>query len=375
MGKIKELIKKYSSNNLDYSIMCLVLMIMGLLSFVSIISNAAVGYPFSLSFKWIFLFIFSILSLFLVKDKEKMKLIKSLTIALLAFVLIPYAWFSAGGSNSYAIYYGIVSVMLIAIVIRGKKKIILISLIILELEGLMIVERLVPDSISELDASSMFVDSLIQVPVIIVIISVALSMIIRMYKKQQDMIEEYNKRLTKISFTDELAEVHNRRSIIAQLEKDFIKAVNKESTLQILLIDIDNFKYINDTHGHQQGDAVIYTMCKTIKEIINTEGIIGRYGGDEFLIIFNNIDYEKAYAYSEDIRKHLINKRVNDISFSISGGLVRYTKEDSIKQMIYKADILLFEAKKMGKNMIRAEKFNYFQEQLSILPGYKQNHF
>jgi len=94
--------------------------------------------------------------------------------------------------------------------------------------------------------------------------------------------------------------------------------------------------------------------------------VLGRYGGDEFLIIFEDIDYKKAYDYANQIKSSVSLGVTEGFQFTISGGLIEYKEEQNIKDMIYKADILLFEAKEMGKNIIKTKQINYVQEQIKI---------
>lgn len=373
MEKIREIIKKYETNDLEYNIMSLVLVSMGGMSIVSIIINTIINYPFIVSIKWVFLLVYSVFSLIAVLKKSRMKWIKYATLLLLCFVLIPFTWFTTGGSENVTLLYSTILLVVVSVVLRGTSKVIFVTLFIVEIEVLLLLEHFSPSMVSTVGSQTLFIDSMIQLPIIIVIISYLVSKVIRMYKKQQNMIKLYNKRLAKISLTDELSKVHNRRSILTILEENFQKAKEGKQELQILLIDIDNFKEINDQYGHQAGDNVITSMCQEIRSIIYKEGIIGRYGGDEFLIIFNDISFDQAKVYADKLQITISSDKMESINFSISGGLVNYENETDIKQLIYKADILLFEAKKMGKDMVRSTNSSKDPKQISILKKQVKN--
>jgi len=366
MISIREIVKKYNSKDFDYNIMALVLGLLATLSILLVVVHFIVRYPFVISIKWILVCVYSIFSLILVQNKYKMKYIKIITLLLLAFVLVPYSWFSVDGSNGILLQYSFILVIVIAMVLKGTKKAIFITLFIVEIEVLLIIEHMHPQLVQNFSDEITYTNKLLQTPIIIIFTTIIVSIVISMYIKQKKIIEVYNKKLQKLSSTDDLTKVKNRRSILTLFERLFIKAQKKEISLQILLIDIDNFKYINDTYGHQQGDAVIYEMCQIIEKVLGKDGVLGRYGGDEFLIIFEDIDYDKVYEYANQIKSSVSLEITEGFRFTISGGLVEYEDENNSKDMIYKADILLFEAKEMGKNIIRTKQVNYIQEQIKI---------
>ena len=119
------------------------------------------------------------------------------------------------------------------------------------------------------------------------------------------------------------------------------------------MFDLDHFKGINDEFGHQVGDDVLAKVSLILKEMLRENDMIGRYGGEEFLIVLPNTDAESAYAVAERIRKNIMHYiRINDeLAVTISGGVGALVDEDA-PQLIRKADQLLYRAKRFGRNRI-----------------------
>ena len=123
------------------------------------------------------------------------------------------------------------------------------------------------------------------------------------------------------------------------------------------MIDIDYFKKINDTYGHDTGDKVLIEFCNIVNEIIQKDMIFGRLGGEEFAITIFNQQESNVYELSEKIRDKcattLIKVKDTDIKFTISMGVVfKEDKKESIDEILHKADELLYTAKESGRNRV-----------------------
>ena len=155
------------------------------------------------------------------------------------------------------------------------------------------------------------------------------------------------------SIRDSMTKLYNHIHILQILEKEIIKAKRYKSKLSILLLDLDYFKEVNDTFGHRVGDRVLIGLSLCLSKNIRNIDYIGRYGGDEFLIIFPNTDIKLAYNISERIRTNVekIKWENNTIRITISGGLVEL-KNEELNDLIIKADKILYKAKAEGKNCI-----------------------
>lgn len=170
----------------------------------------------------------------------------------------------------------------------------------------------------------------------------------------------YNKieRLNKLVITDELTKCYNRRYINEKLPIEISEAKENNKKLSIAVMDIDNFKNINDKYSHQVGDYILEEVVKIIKDNIIIEyDWVARYGGEEFLIVFKNIDSENIVQYLEKIRKSIEAHQFiySDLNINVTASFGLVELSDNINEMdelVAIADENLYKAKKMGKNMI-----------------------
>ena len=173
------------------------------------------------------------------------------------------------------------------------------------------------------------------------------------FEKMSNKVKKY----AKDAFVDPLTGALNRRALIRVGENTVENAKIKNMPLSIILIDLDFFKNINDTYGHDTGDIVLKDFANTVKNIISKRDIVIRLGGEEFLIILPGADIDKAVEIAEKIRKTVESKSLkingNEIKYTISAGVEKLTDEDSnIFDLIVKADKKLYEAKRMGRNKV-----------------------
>lgn len=158
-----------------------------------------------------------------------------------------------------------------------------------------------------------------------------------------------NDGLIRISEIDYLTSLYNRRKIDTTLKEK----INVEDELSIGILDIDDFKAINDQNGHQIGDSVLSLFAETLKQNVRKTDIVGRWGGEEFIIIFPNTTLEEAYNCLEKMRLVIKNtKFINQISLTCSFGLSSSKTSQNLDKLIQKADNSLYEAKKDGKDRI-----------------------
>lgn len=165
-------------------------------------------------------------------------------------------------------------------------------------------------------------------------------------------IEEKNKLLAKLANTDGLTQLLNRQAIFEHLQEEIRRAVRYESGLSILLLDIDHFKEINDNFGHLRGDQVLKQLGNHLKKCVREVDLVGRYGGEEFIIIFPNTNVKEAHNAAERIRKEILKLEFPEgLAVTISGGVAEYQAE-SVQGLVDKADKQLYRAKQAGRNKI-----------------------
>lgn len=183
-------------------------------------------------------------------------------------------------------------------------------------------------------------------------------LILRFHKRLEGKnreIEREKELIKRIAYLDPLTSILNRRAITNKLETQLNKSKRHFETFTIAIIDIDDFKLINDTYGHDAGDLVIKTLCNIIKNNIRKEDAIGRWGGEEFMIILDHSNMENAKDKFDSFMK-LINKNVTKyhghiIGFSVTiGSYTFHNSELSLDEMIKAADDNLYIGKRNGKN-------------------------
>ncbi len=163
--------------------------------------------------------------------------------------------------------------------------------------------------------------------------------------------------LSNLAMTDELTKLYNRRAFLLAFDKEIAGALRNRKPLAVLVIDIDYFKKINDSHGHHIGDLALQHFADIANRSIRTEDTIGRIGGEEFAIILPNANIQAAQSMAERLRKmteteHFTHEDVT-IEFTISIGVSALSDENtSPTKLIMEADKALYDAKGAGRNRV-----------------------
>lgn len=171
--------------------------------------------------------------------------------------------------------------------------------------------------------------------------------------KNNLQIKKYQKDLKDLAERDPLTGIYNRRSFFEiSSHMDSLKNRNKES-MSIAMIDIDNFKKINDTYGHQSGDGVIQLLAGTLINLTRKSDVVARYGGEEFIILFPEANINGAEIVTNKICKEVEKLILDvDIKFTVSIGISEFKSEQNIDEVISEADKALYRAKETGKNRV-----------------------
>jgi diguanylate cyclase (GGDEF)-like protein/PAS domain S-box-containing protein len=174
----------------------------------------------------------------------------------------------------------------------------------------------------------------------------------------QKQLEE---KLSTLALTDELTRVANRRSLMAQLSREWKRYSRHKKIASILIMDIDKFKICNDKWGHDAGDYVLKQMCLLIEKRLRESDIFGRFGGEEFLVLAPDCDVNNAYLLAETLRKSIESFSITyfpplqtdsvEINITISIGVCELNDSiSSLKEWLVAADKALYLAKKNGRN-------------------------
>ncbi|OQB11821.1 MAG: putative diguanylate cyclase YegE [Firmicutes bacterium ADurb.Bin193] len=167
-------------------------------------------------------------------------------------------------------------------------------------------------------------------------------------------------RLNYMATYDTLSEIYNRSKLMEEVERIVFHINRYGGNMSVLMLDIDHFKSVNDKYGHLAGDLVIKGVAQNSKSMLRNIDIIGRYGGEEFLIILPGCNKENAMAIAEEIRTSVEECRFyfgeNEISITVSIGVVSVSGHDkaSLQEIIKNADTALYIAKDSGRNTVKA---------------------
>jgi diguanylate cyclase (GGDEF)-like protein/PAS domain S-box-containing protein len=168
--------------------------------------------------------------------------------------------------------------------------------------------------------------------------------------------KELETKLEHQAHTDYLTKLPNRSYFYEQMEKEFARDNRYHTPLSIAMVDIDHFKVINDTYGHEIGDRVLKEFARVCLETLREQDIVGRIGGEEFAILFPETGMSHAMEVAERLRQAIANFRLPmerglPVQFTVSLGVASLTDADmNIDVFLSRADIALYEAKKNGRN-------------------------
>jgi diguanylate cyclase (GGDEF)-like protein len=158
-----------------------------------------------------------------------------------------------------------------------------------------------------------------------------------------------------VAHVDALTFLPNRRTIIKDLQNEVMRAERYRSLFSISVVDIDNFKSINDTHGHPVGDEVLKHVALLLRDDIRHPDVVGRYGGEEFIILLPSSDKtaaaEQAARLCRLVRSRSVSAKEHELSVTISIGIAEFRMgEDSWHSLLKRADNAMFEAKNAGRD-------------------------
>jgi diguanylate cyclase (GGDEF)-like protein len=156
--------------------------------------------------------------------------------------------------------------------------------------------------------------------------------------------------LFRVASIDELTQIYNRRALNHFMQQQ-IDSFGSEGQIMVLLVDIDHFKHVNDTYGHDVGDMILREGVDRVKSFVTQKDIIGRWGGEEFIMISPYSSKEKAIEVAE-----LILSKVEELDFEVaghitlSGGVTILRRDDTVDSVFKRVDDALYEAKETGRN-------------------------
>lgn len=178
----------------------------------------------------------------------------------------------------------------------------------------------------------------------------------------EDRLVEAREQMRFKATHDALTSLLNRGVMLDLLSRELARSSRERSCTSILMCDIDHFKNVNDTHGHAVGDEVLREVANRLRSSVRSYDFVGRYGGEEFLVVLNNCEPPFAVTRAEEIRKnvalHPIQTAHGAVQVTISSGLLfsRDWGVRSAEDLLHEADVALYAAKAAGRNCVKIAK-------------------
>lgn len=160
-------------------------------------------------------------------------------------------------------------------------------------------------------------------------------------------------KLKKAASTDHLTAIANRSQCNQWLKSAIERAKNSDFSIGLILFDIDNFKHVNDTFGHNAGDEVLVRIAQIVRSVMRSSDMFARWGGEEFLILQVEADFEDTVSLAERIRQTVKEATFKDVGqVTVSLGVARYENQENTESLVKKADDAMYHAKKEGKDTV-----------------------
>jgi diguanylate cyclase (GGDEF)-like protein/PAS domain S-box-containing protein len=168
-------------------------------------------------------------------------------------------------------------------------------------------------------------------------------------------LEEKVREVEYISNTDSLTSIANRKKFEEELKKEAARANRYSHPLSLSIFDLDFFKNINDTHGHKTGDLVLQKISRLVLNHIRKVDFFARWGGEEFTIIFPDLDLENTILVAEKLRTLISQYEIEpDLFVTCSFGVSEYVEDELVEEMFQRADRALYRAKELGRNRVES---------------------
>ncbi|MCG8312013.1 MAG: GGDEF domain-containing protein [Pseudomonadales bacterium] len=181
----------------------------------------------------------------------------------------------------------------------------------------------------------------------------------RKVRERTEALEAANEKLQRLSTTDELTQLRNRRYFNEIFQTEFLRAYREKSAISVLIFDIDHFKHLNDTYGHPFGDICLIEAAKVFKANIRRPAdTAARYGGEEFVAVLPNTSLQSAVSVAQNIldafRLLQIEESGHKVKMTVSIGVDSIVPDgqDGHEKLLQSADALLYRAKENGRNRV-----------------------
>ena len=162
--------------------------------------------------------------------------------------------------------------------------------------------------------------------------------------------------MTLLAQTDALTNIPNRRAIEALLKQEVQRASRYDVPLSLIVFDLDYFKRLNDSFGHDAGNKVLVEVARAVESCLRGSDRFGRWGGEEFTVVTTETSFASAYQLADRVRKTIEDHEFGrEYRLSASFGVAAHRSEDSAATLFKRADIALYRAKELGRNRVEPE--------------------
>lgn len=294
-----------------------------------------------------------VLAFYFSRFRGKFMVSRIISIITLLIVYFPVLWFFNGGHRSAIPYFIPLFISFLTICVTSRRNTngdqVVIGFIVfvfcLEVIGLIIVDFLHPEWFYHYSDPVMQVVDISSGAIFAILGNFMIILaFVNMYYRQMEKTEQ-------LAIRDSMTGLYNHLYIVSRLEEEIGRSARYQTPLSIIIVDLDHFKKINDTFGHLMGDTVLKQVSKVIKSQCRTVDKIGRYGGDEFLVILPETSMENASKLATRLRDSIQKLKFGQpVEVTISQGIAGYEQGETADAMIERADTNLYTAKNSGRN-------------------------
>lgn len=271
-----------------------------------------------------------------------------LIILMLSWFEFPYLYYCYGNA---AIVYLILGIVGLAVFFPRSMVMISYAVTLLEYLVIMMITFERPSRWSVMDEASKIGTTFGSFIIVAISVFSVIFVLLKRYEEQRKQLFELSENLEFAANHDPLTRLYNRRYLVKQVE-EWMRVPGKN--FWIILLDVDDFKAVNDTYGHGYGDDVLREAGRLMLEEMNGKGIASRFGGEEFMLVFEQDDREQVVHAFQNIRDGLkkYSRSTRETDITISGGMERYEADKQLDLLFTSADRKLYTAKNTGKNRI-----------------------
>lgn len=279
---------------------------------------------------------------------QKVQLPAVMIILILAWFEFPYLYYCYGNA---AIVYLILGIVGLAVFFPRSMVMISYAVTLLEYLVIMMIGFERPSRWSNMDEAGKIGTTLGSFTIVAISVFSVIYVLLRRYEEQRKQLLTLSENLEFAANHDPLTRLYNRRYLVKQVD-EWMRT--PEKNFWIILMDVDDFKVVNDTYGHGYGDDVLREAGRLMLEEMRGKGIASRFGGEEFMLVFEEDNREQALQVFQNIQAGLkkYSQATRQTDITISGGMERYEADKQMDLLFTSADRKLYTAKNGGKNRL-----------------------